>query len=336
LIPCWISLSLILLVLGGDKYGHGTPLLAQMLSGTSIYTKAQPLQWNPDDKGGGANQPVTGDVVVEQTITPVPGYARAFRVHYKVTHLGNDFHSNAQQEFPAVYTNAEYNRFVYYGGLAPWSKGAATTTEFPPLGTQSPMLYVPEHWGTYVNDQNVGLTIYVPSQYPYADGFRHAGAGSDATNYFSPFAALTISPNFKFEGDYYLIVGDYVSARQIVYGLHDQMGAPDIFPPYGVTDAPTSGGTLKGASLVRGWAFDDGTVVKVELLVDGAVDGTCTYGGSRPDIPAVYPNASANSGFTYSLDTSKYANGPHVLNVRATDSAGNVAVFPNVAVTISN
>src|SRR4029077_8889819 len=79
-------------VLGGDKHGHGTPTLAKVLTAGSLYIKAQPLQWNPDDKGGGPTQPVLGDVVVEQTVTPVSGHARAFQVHYRVNHLGSDLH----------------------------------------------------------------------------------------------------------------------------------------------------------------------------------------------------------------------------------------------------
>jgi hypothetical protein len=326
-------------VLAGDRYNHGTPALAQTLTPNSLYTKAQPLQWYPDDKGGGPTLPVSGDLLVEQTVTPVPGYARAFHAHYKVTHLDADFHANTRQEFPAVYVNAEYDRFVSYEGTAPWTKAPVSFTRFRPLGTQAPNLYVPEHWGAYINDQNIGLTIYVPSQYPYVDGFDVAGSGGptgDGTNYFAPFVALTIGPNFTFEGDYYLIAGDYQSSRQIVYALHDQLSVPDLLPPFGVTDVPIAGSRVSGVTTVRGWAFDDGVVAKVEILVDGTVAGVASYGASRPDVSSVYPNASANVGFAYSLDTTRYANGSHNLSVRATDSAGNVAQFPNVAVMIAN
>ena len=52
--------------------------------------------------------------------------------------------------------------------------------------------------------------------------------------------------------------------------------------------------------------------------------------------PAAFLNAPLNCGFSYSLDTAKYSNGRHTLNVRVTDTSGNVAVFPTVAVTVSN
>jgi len=40
-------------VLGGDRYDHGSPVLTQQVTSDSLYVKAQPLQWYPDDKGGG-------------------------------------------------------------------------------------------------------------------------------------------------------------------------------------------------------------------------------------------------------------------------------------------
>jgi hypothetical protein len=87
---------------------------------------------------------------------------------------------------------------------------------------------------------------------------------------------------------------------------------------------------------VSGWALAVNSVSKVEVRVDGTVDGSATYGLPRPDIPVVYPNAPVNVGFTYSLDSSKYSNGAHVLNIRVTDSSGNVAIFANRNITVSN
>jgi len=326
-------------VLGGDKYDQGSPTLSQVLTSNSLYTKAQPLQWNPDDKGGGPGQAVAGDVIVEQTITPVRGRSRIFQGHYKVTHLGSDLHANAQQEFPAVYVNADYNRFVHYGGTAPWTNAAVSVTTFPELPTFSPLFFAPEHWAAHVNAQNIGLTVYVPSQYPYVGGFDHsgpAGPTGDGTNYFAPFVTLTIGPNFVFQGDFYLIAGDYVSARQLVYELHKSLSPADIFTPFGATDQPSAGSTVGGITTVSGWSFDDASVAKVEILVDGVVDGTASYGSSRPDVAGTYPGAPVNIGFSYLLNTAKYGNGTHTLNVRATDSSGNVSVFPDVGVTVGN
>jgi hypothetical protein len=103
-------------VLGGDRYDHGSPVLSQQVAPDSLYVRAQPLQWYPDDKGGGANTPVLADAYFEQTVSVVPGAPLAFDVHFKLTHFGTDQHYNAEQEFPAVYVNSAYGTLVYYGG----------------------------------------------------------------------------------------------------------------------------------------------------------------------------------------------------------------------------
>jgi hypothetical protein len=321
-------------VLAGDGYNHATPTISQTLTAQSIYTKAQPLQWIPEGKGGGPGVPVLSDVLVEQTVTALANYPHAFQVHCKVTHLGSDLHTDATQEFPAVYVNSEYNRFVYYGGTNPWTNGPVSVTQFQLLGDPGFLLYVPEHWGAHVNTQNVGLTIYVPSQYPYVSGFDSPGHG---TNYFLPFTMLTFGPNFTFEDDFYAIAGDYSSARQIVYDLHRKLGpAPNIFAALGSTDIPSPGSTLSGIASVGGWAFANANLVGVEILVDKMVDGAASYGSARPGVADTFFHAPVNIGFSYSLDTTRYANGPHTLNVRVTDATGNVSVFSDVAVTISN
>jgi len=184
----------------------------------------------------------------------------------------------------------------------------------------------------------MGLTVYVASQYPYMSGFDYPGPGgpTDATNYFAPFAMLTIAPDFVFEGDYYLIAGDVGSARQIVYELHQPASAPDLFAPFGATDTPMPGSNVSGVIQVAGWAFDDGNVTKVEILVDGTADGAANYGSPRPDVAAAYPHAPTNVGYSYALNTAKYSNGTHLVNVRVTDAAGNVAVLADIRVSATN
>ena len=68
-------------VQAGDKWNNGSPVLAQTMTSDSIYVKAQPLQWDPDDKGGGPNSPVLGDTYVEQTLSAVVSHSFSFRVH---------------------------------------------------------------------------------------------------------------------------------------------------------------------------------------------------------------------------------------------------------------
>ncbi|MGB7758939.1 MAG: Ig-like domain-containing protein, partial [Bryobacteraceae bacterium] len=93
-------------------------------------------------------------------------------------------------------------------------------------------------------------------------------------------------------------------------------------------DSPAPGATVSGTVSVSGWAIDNastiGTAISaVQVLVDGTVVGTATYGVNRPDVCAVYPGRPGcpNVGFTYSLNTAALALGSHTIAVTATDSA---------------
>ena len=77
-------------------------------------------------------------MLVEQTLTAVKSNPHTFKLSSKVTHLGNDLHGTSGQEFPAVYTNRDYRRFVYYNGSDPWTSGALTVTAFQELGLTIP------------------------------------------------------------------------------------------------------------------------------------------------------------------------------------------------------
>ncbi|HET6177299.1 MAG TPA: Ig-like domain-containing protein [Candidatus Sulfotelmatobacter sp.] len=210
----------------------------------------------------------------------------------------------------------------------------------PNLGLPNPPYYVPEAWAALVDTQNQGLTVYVPSIDPYFIGFTAPDVGGggptdNSTNYFAPLGNMTIGPGFVFEGEFYVIAGDSTLARQIIYQLHQSLTISDIFAPFENIDQP-AGSTLGGVTPVTGWAFDDVKVATVEILIDGVADGAADYGSSRPDVRTVYPSSPTNVGFSYSLDTTKYANGPHILSVRATDTSGNVALAPLDPIVILN
>jgi Bacterial Ig domain len=326
---------------GGDIFDQGTPIISYSITADSLYTKSRPLQWDPASYGGGLGKPVAGDILFEQTVTAVASELHTFKVHIKATHLGNDLHANSGQEFPAVYTNQEYGRFLYYAGNSPWTNGVATAIQFPILGQPNPPIYVSERWGALVNMQNQGLTVYIPSVDPYFIGFVSPDAGGGGptdnyTNYFAPLGNLTIGPGFVFEGEFYVIAGDLTLARQTIYRLHQSLSIPDIFSPFETTDQPAAGSKLSGATPVSGWAVDDVKVSRVEILIDGAVDGTAHYGDPRPDVAAAIPFSPVDVGFSYSLDTTKYKNGPHTLSVRVTDTSDNLAVTPDLPIVVSN
>ncbi|HEX8245091.1 MAG TPA: Ig-like domain-containing protein [Longimicrobium sp.] len=328
-------------VQGGDKYGHGSIVLTKQKTDSALYVKSRPLQWFPDDKGGGAARAVPADMVYEMWVSVVPEHPRAIHVRFRATHEASDAHLITTQEVPAVFANGAFANFVYYGGTEPWTGGAVSRTQMRSLNDPawaSSRFYIPERWGAFVNARGVGMTMYAPAAYPYAIGYALAGYGGGTsgfdTNYFTPLSYFAVSPRAVVEADVYLIAGDVESARRVVYDLHQRLPVTDINAPLLQVDAPRERATLSGVVPVSGVAFDDVGVAAVDVLVDGEVVGAATRGGAPAVVPTFF-NLPPNSAFEYRLDSTRLANGTHTLSVRATDAAGNASVA-TVAVTVAN
>lgn len=95
---------------------------------------------------------------------------------------------------------------------------------------------------------------------------------------------------------------------------------------FGDIDLTLRGLLYHGVIQVTGWALDFEGVSSVQILVDGFAAGTAVYGIPRPDVLALsfypgYPNLLA-PGWRFDLDTTKYENGEHFLDVVVTDLRG--------------
>ena len=324
-------------VQGGDHFHHGSPVVDQKLGPDFLYTKTKPYQWTPENKGGDKDHPVSSDVFIEQWISFLPDNPSGIRVHYKVTYFGKEPHYNTFQEFPAVYTNWEYGKFVYYGGDTPWTNGPLSFFTMPDRPKTSPPLYDPEQWGALVNDEGLGLAVYVPGQYPYESGFRRAPDASknSGANYFFPRIPFSFGPGGVLEGYVYLFAGDYKNARQTFYALHQRFPAGDFLPPYGFVDRPKQNDRVSGTIDVSGWAFDNTKVARVKVYVDEKFVGTADY-GTKADVSQIWSHTSPQLGFHYNLTTSGYSRGQHVLGVDVEDTGGNTAVLSRIPLTIEN
>ncbi len=105
----------------------------------------------------------------------------------------------------------------------------------------------------------------------------------------------------------------------------------------GVIDAPLNNSAVRGQNVVRGWVLDENGVSKVEVMVDGTVDGQAFYGDSRPDVQSAYPEYNnGNAGYHYTLDTTKFSDGQHTVTVRETGANGHVTTISNSTITIAN
>lgn len=324
-------------VQGGDWHKHGSPILAQTVGQDSIYIRSQPYHWYPDNKGG-PNTPVPSDIYIEQWVSLLPDYPTGVKVHYKVTHFGTDMHVNSYQEFPAVYAKSEFGQLVYYGGMEPWTNGEVTSLPLPPRPS-SPVFYTPELWSALVNNKNIGLTVFVPGSYPYAEGSSvpPGGPPNHGANYFKPLTFFSFGPGTVMEADIYLFGGDYRTARQAIYALQKAMPPQNPFTPDGSLDAPARDSVVKGATTVTGWAFDASQVSEVVVLVDEKVVGRADYGGiQRPDVGRKWMHAPLSIGYRYTWDTTKYPNGKHSIGINVKNPAGHVAILRRNSVVVEN
>ena len=115
--------------------------------------------------------------------------------------------------------------------------------------------------------------------------------------------------------------------------------------PFGAIDTPVQGGTTYGTKFTN-WAWvltpqpnqipTNGSTLNV--WIDGMNIGHPTYNVTRQDIAAFFPgyaNSSGAGGYL-NLDTTKYANGIHIIFWTAADDAGNADGIGSRYFTIQN
>ncbi|MDD3224462.1 MAG: Ig-like domain-containing protein, partial [Clostridium sp.] len=143
----------------------------------------------------------------------------------------------------------------------------------------------------------------------------------------SAFNDVTSGDNGKYSclTGYDMVTGiGSANVGQLVSALSNSIS--NIYSNYkaiGCIDAPSEAQSISGVKQVSGWFLDGTGVNKIEVLVDGNVVGTASYGDSRSDVGKVFPQYSnANSGYHYSLDTTKLTNGKHTLVIRETGNNG--------------
>ena len=93
----------------------------------------------------------------------------------------------------------------------------------------------------------------------------------------------------------------------------------------GFIDVPQTSDFMKGTVTFQGWALLEGAALPVvEIIVDGDFKGTAQYGFPRPDVAVQYPYLfnSQNSGWRFTIDTTKLSNARHRLTVRVLDFRG--------------
>lgn len=108
---------------------------------------------------------------------------------------------------------------------------------------------------------------------------------------------------------------------------------------FGFIDIPTTMDYVKGDLVVQGWALSElRAVTGVEINVDGDFKGQAQIGFPRQDVQQAYPFIanSLNSGWRFTLDTTKLSNARHRLTASTVDAFGNKAIIGSVDFYVQN
>jgi hypothetical protein len=110
--------------------------------------------------------------------------------------------------------------------------------------------------------------------------------------------------------------------------------------PIGVIDQPTQGQRVSGVVKVSGWVLDFNQVDKIELLVDGTFANRADTNLPRADVLEVFPtyvnSATPRPGFVSSFLASRFANGPHAITIRVTESSQATTIIGPTTVIVDN
>ncbi len=124
------------------------------------------------------------------------------------------------------------------------------------------------------------------------------------------------------------VTGTTAAGRSSTWTTQFQVANASTSPMHVNIDTPSPGETMSGVSATGGWALDTGgaQIISVVLLVDGQVNGTAIYGGTRSDVCARIPTGGGcpNVGWNYLLDTTVFANGIHRLAARGLAADGSL------------
>ena len=102
--------------------------------------------------------------------------------------------------------------------------------------------------------------------------------------------------------------------------FHTGAGLADVTPPTVSLLTPTNGTRVTGNLLISGTAADNVAVQKVEVELDS--DSWVTANGT--------------TSWNFSLNSSNFLNGPHLISARATDTSGNISTTNTASVWFFN
>jgi uncharacterized protein (TIGR03437 family) len=211
----------------------------------------------------------------------------------------------------------------------------SVTIESPSAGSSVSGTITVSGWAI---DSTTSIGTAIKSVDVSVDGVRAGSAtyGASRPDVCGAYPGRAGCPNVGFS--YALSTASLSSgAHTITVSATDSDGTPDtgsssvtvnVLPGLTLSlESPAGGSIVNGSVVLTGWALAPAgaSVVSVNVLVDGTLNGTATYGNSRPDVCATRPGYAGcpNVGFTYTLNLSPLSAGPHLVTITATDNEGS-------------
>ena len=323
-------------VQGGNRCVRGSGVESVSTQDGILSITTNPLFWNPnwdhqDCSDAACDDPNTrdrrSDVRVAQSLRFIN--KNVVEVEYTLTNLSDLDHRATAQEMPTVYTANGNNNTPDLWKLFD-SEGTQIAIDTPGNdGFYYKNFSSPGGWVTMQKDDlSYGVGLYSENRLREFQGWQKR---SLPFNNFRPVFNFAIPPHGTIKARAYLIIGSKDTIAQQAQWLDSRL------PAFGWLDEPTMDQTVSGSITVRGWALDNKAVSSMEVLIDGHVKSSLSYGGARPDVCLVWPAypACPNVGFNGTLDTSSLSNCQHLLEIRATDNDGNQRIIANTRIRVS-
>lgn len=209
---------------------------------------------------------------------------------------------------PTVPAHVEYEGSLSGTGATHWYDVEVTDAAYPIALT-----FIMTNWSSSSNP-DFDIYLYNPSG-------TEIGKGTGTTRQETVGVIPTVTGTYRVKVYSYAGSGPYTLDISAGLGSAPPPPPPDDPPAVSVV-APADGETVSGTYLVKVQASDDNGISAVEVQIDT---------GTWVDI-----TSSLSGGYyTYSWDTTAYADGGHTVTARATDTASQTATDAN-SCTVSN
>lgn len=314
-------------VQGGNRCNKGSGVEWARLENGTLEASVRPYQWNPDwDRidcsGDGCTDPAlsrrVSDVRYTQRLRWVGSHV--VEMQMQVDNLAAIDHGATGQEFPTLY--------------ASWGQDGTQDLRviLDSAGNQVP-IDIPANDGFFYKNfdsaggwvalqntaQNYGVGIYYENRLTTFQGWQKVDVFNNVRSRFT----FAIPANGTVIARAYLMLGSFDTIRGLATDLDRRLA------PFGVLDEPAADDVLSGSFHFHGWILDNKGVSKVRVLLDGTAIATPSLDQSRTDVCRVYPGYARCPmvGYAGTASLAGVSHCPHLLEVEATDTDGNVRVI---------